>query len=82
MLKAGSKRRRTKREIEEEEQEKLAKENEYRTKMARLDMIEQELLVAQQNAEQNQQAAQLINDMIQAGVVQQQEDNTIVVNGG
>jgi len=57
MLKAGSKRRRTKREIEEEEQEKLAKENEYRTKMARLDMVEQELLAAQQEAEQNQQAA-------------------------
>jgi len=46
MLKIGSKRRRTKKEIEEEEQDKLAKENEYRTKMARLDMIEQELLVA------------------------------------
>ena len=82
MLKVGSKRRRTKREIEEENQKQLEKENEYRTKMARLDMVEQELLAAQQEAEQNQQAAQLITDMIQAGVVQQQEYNTIVVNGG
>ena len=82
MLKVGSKRRRTKREIEEENQKQLEKENEYRTKMARLDMVEQEILAAQQEAEQNQQVAQLINDMIQAGVVQQQEDNTIVVNGG
>ena len=81
MLKVGSKRRRTKREIKEENQKQLEKENEYRTKMARLNMVEQELLAAQQEAEQNQQAAQLINDMIQAGVVQQQEDNTIVVNG-
>lgn len=71
MLKVGSKRRRTKREIEEENQKQLEKENEYRTKMARLDMVEQELLAAQQEAEQNQQAAQLITDMIQAGVVQQ-----------
>ena len=64
MLKVGSKRRRTKREIEEENQKQLEKENEYRTKMARLDMVEQELLAAQQEAEQNQQVAQLINDMI------------------
>ena len=41
MLKVGSKRRRTKREIEEENQKELQKENEYRTKMARLDMVEQ-----------------------------------------
>ena len=81
MLKVGSKRRRTKKEIEEENERQLEKENEYRTKMARLDMIEQELLASQQEAQQNQQAAQLINDMIQAGVVQKQEDNTIVVGG-
>ena len=47
MLKVGSKRRRTKREIEEENQKQLEKENEYRTKMARLDMVEQQLLAAQ-----------------------------------
>jgi len=40
MLKANSKRRRTKREIEEEKAEELEKENEYRSKMARLDMVE------------------------------------------
>ena len=47
MLKVGSKRRRTKREIEEENQKQLEKENEYRTKMAILDMVEQEFLAAQ-----------------------------------
>ena len=40
MLKANSKRRRTKREIEEEKAEELEKENEYRSKMVRLDMVE------------------------------------------
>ena len=59
MLKVGSKRRRTKKEIEEENERQLEKENEYRTEMARLDMIEQELLASQQEAQQNQQAAQL-----------------------
>ena len=47
MLKVGSKRRRTKKEIEEENEKQLEKENEYRTKMARLDMVEQQLLAAQ-----------------------------------
>ena len=51
MLKVGSKRRRTKKEIEEENERQLEKENEYRTKMARLEMIEQELLASQQEAQ-------------------------------
>ena len=37
MLKVGSKRRRTKQQIEEEEQSKLEQENAIRTKLARLD---------------------------------------------
>ena len=45
-MKAGSKRRRTKRQIEEEKQEEFAKENEYRSKIARLEMVEQELSAA------------------------------------
>ena len=40
MLKVGTKRRRTKAEIAQEESNELAKQNEIRTKMARLDMIE------------------------------------------
>ena len=40
MLMAGSKRRRTKRQIEADEAEELAKENEYRSKVARLEMVE------------------------------------------
>ena len=56
MMKAGSKRRRTKRQIEEGKQEELAKENEYRSKMARLDMVEQELLATQEQARVNRQA--------------------------
>ena len=51
MLKVGSKRRRTKKEIEVENERQLEKENEYRTKMARLEMIEQELLASQQEAQ-------------------------------
>ena len=79
MMKAGSKRRRTKRQIEEEKQEELAKENEYRSKMARLDMVEQELLASQEQVRVNRQAADLVSDMINAGVIQQETESTFVV---
>ena len=47
MLKTGSKRRRNRREIEEAKQSELDKENEYRSKMARLDMVELQLAAAE-----------------------------------
>ena len=50
MLKSESKRRRTRREIEEEKEEELKKENEYRSKMARLEMVEIQLAAAQEQS--------------------------------
>ena len=69
MLKTKSKRRRTRREIEEEKEEELRKDNEYRSKMARLDMVELQLAAAEQQAQSNKQAANLVSDMINAGVI-------------
>ena len=43
MMKTGSKRRRTKAEIKQAEKEKLDKENEIRSKFARLNDVEREL---------------------------------------
>ena len=40
LLKIESKKRRTRREIEEDKQAELAKENEFRTKQARIDQLE------------------------------------------
>ena len=51
MLKSENKRRRTRREIEEAKQSELDKDNEYRSKMARLDMIEMQLAAAEEQAE-------------------------------
>ena len=51
MLKSENKRRRTRREIEEAKQSELEKDNEYRSKMARLDMIEMQLAAAEEQAE-------------------------------
>ena len=50
MLKVGSKRRRTRREIEEQKQTELERENDIRSKLARLDMLELQL---QEANEQN-----------------------------
>ena len=70
MLKSESKRRRTKKEIEEEKQSELERENEIRTKLARLEQVEAELQVANEQAQINKQAAFLVSDMINKGVVQ------------
>ena len=79
MLKAKSKRRRTKRQIEEDKQEELDKENEYRSKVARLEMIELQLQASEEQVRVNRQAADLVSDMINAGVIQQESENTFVV---
>ena len=79
MLKAGSKRRRTKRQIEADNEAEVAKENEYRSKVARLEMVEQQLLATEEQARVNRQAADLVSDMINAGVIQQESENTFVV---
>ena len=96
MLKTESKKRRTRREIEEAKQSELEKDNEYRSKMARLDMIELQLAAAEEHAEMrrqqlasaeeqaqtNRQAANLVSDMINAGVIQQEDENSFVVAHG
>ena len=48
LLKKDSKRRRTKAEILQQEQEKLAEENAIRTKLARIDELEARLAQAEQ----------------------------------
>ena len=82
MLKTEAKRRRTQREIEQEKDEELRKDNEYRSKMARLDMVELQLAAAEQQAQSNKQAANLVSDMINAGVIQQEDENSFVVAHG
>ena len=79
MLKAGSKRRRTKQEIENEEQAKLDHENDVRSKMARLDQLEQQMAQVQQQADENRGAAVLMSDLVNAGVIKQKAENSYVV---
>ena len=81
MLKVGSKRRRTKFEKAQDDYEALQKENEVRTKLARLAQVEMELERANQAAIDNKNAAVLLSDLVVAGVIKEESENTFVVNG-
>ena len=52
-------------------QDELDRENEIRTKFARLNQVERELEQTQEEASINRDAAVLISDLINAGVVKQ-----------
>ena len=81
MLKASSKRRRTKAELKRAAQDELAKENETRAKFARLNQVEAELEQTQQQAAVNRDAAVLVHDLINAGVVKEKGQGSFLING-
>ena len=69
MLKTGSKRSRTKTQIEEEKLTELQKENAIRTKLAMVDQLQAEKEQAQMLAQNNRDAAVLMSDLINAKIV-------------
>ena len=79
MLKAGSKKRRTKAQVQQDKLDELAKDNELRTKSAQADMLEAEMAAMVQQMEVQKKAAFLMSDMINAKLVHQEDENTIVV---
>ena len=80
MLKAGSKRRRTKAQIIDDEQFKLDEQNMIRTKLARLEEVEAQLAISQQQVGDmpNHAAAMVLNDLIQAKIVHRESDSVFV----
>ena len=50
--------------------------------MARLEMLEQQMIATEQQALANQKAANLVSDLITAGVIQQEDENSFVVAHG
>ena len=81
MLKIGSKRRRTRQEIEEDKQNELEKENEFRSNQARITELEAQLAQMEQQAEHNRSAAVLVNDLMKGGVVKQKGGSSFVADG-
>ena len=80
LLKAGSKRRRTKAEIIDAEQLKLEEENMIRAKLARLDEVELMLAASEKQVGDmpNHAAAMVLNDLLKAKVVHRESDSVFV----
>ena len=83
MLKIGSKRRRTLAQIKADKEAAAQKDADITTKLAMLDELQQQVQALQQQSETNKVASDLMGQFIDAGAVQQSEDNefTINVNG-
>ena len=69
MLKVGSKRRRTQTQIKQEKEEALLKQVDIATKLARLDQMEQELQAIKQSKARNEEAATILDKLVNDGVV-------------
>ena len=80
MLKVGSKRRRTKREIEEEKEDEASKQQKLESDMRELASLRGRVQQAEQQADSNKAAAELMSQMIQAGHLHQDANDQVVLN--
>ena len=78
MLKATSKRRRTRAEIEQDTASKLDEENAIKTKLARLDEMELRMAQYEEQLSQARTLSTLVEDLKSAGVVRQEGDFSFV----
>ena len=81
MLKTESKRRRTKQQIEEDKLEEVQKENEMRAKLAAIQQLQAEKEQMQQIAQSNSDAANLMSNLINAGILKQISDSSFMALG-
>ena len=81
MMKVGSKRRRTKNEIEEEKQEEIVKQQKLQADLEELANLRGRIQQAEQVANTNVEAAQLMSQMIVAGHIQEDAQGGILLNG-
>ena len=75
MMKDESKRKRTKKQIKDDEEAKLAEENANRARAAKIEELEYQLQQAQHDKGIGQDAAVLVSDLINAGVLKQNAQN-------
>ena len=82
MLKIGSKRRRTKAEIKAEKEETVRKELEIQQKLAAADQMQAQFLALQDQAQNNQNAHDILCDFLKKGVlVKDSEGNVLPAPG-
>lgn len=79
MLKAGIKRRRTTRQIDDEKAEAIIRQREIDEKLAKIDKIQEQLKAAQEEAAQHKAATEILTQMHQRGEVQMDENGNVQV---
>ena len=81
MLQVGSKRRRTKHEIEADKQAKLFEEQTIENKLAEYDSLQQKYEQIEQEKQNGDLAASILQQFIDAGYVKQEKDGGFTVPG-
>ena len=79
LLQTGSKRRRTKQQIEDEKQAQQLKAQQDAAKVAQYDNLQLKVQMMEQNQSNNEAAKSLLNQFINAGIVEQSEDGTFSI---
>ena len=83
MMKAGSKRRRTHHQVEEDKRVKAQREAELNQKLAAMASMEARLQQMESQAQNNQAAADILNDLVQKGLAEVDESGNVkVLNSG
>ena len=80
MLKVGIKGRRTMAQIKEDQEEEAVRLEEQESQLAELASLRARIQEAEQQAETNKGAADLLSQMINAGHVAQSSENSVVIN--
>ena len=78
LLKVGSKRRRTKAEIRDNKQRIAAKDSEFDLRMDRIRELEAELNNSKSKNEKNQNAHDIVQNLINQNILQLDENNQVI----
>ena len=81
LLQVGSKRRRTKAQIAADKQAKLFEEQQVAAKLADYDSLQQRFDVVEQQRQNGDAAANLLQQFLDAGYVKQDKDGSFMVPG-
>ena len=81
MMKVESKRRRGKKQIEEDKQAEIAKEVEAQNYIVELARLKEKVRRLESSSKKGKQASSIVHQMIASGFVQQDADDSIILNG-
>ena len=81
LMKVGTKRKRTKKEIAEDKQEEIAKEVEATANIAELSRLKEKVRKLESESKKGKQATSIVNQMVGAGMVIQDGEDSIILNG-